>query len=342
MSIKNYSILGLDASRELVDKITKVKKYNLVSDELITTRFSDGEFLVKTKNSVRGKNVFIFQSTSSPVNENLMELLITIDAVKRGSAKKIYAIIPYFGYARQDRKAKGRQPITCKLVADMLTKAGADSVLSVDIHSPQSMGFFDVPMDNLKTTQLFSNYIINTLINNKNLKNVTIVSPDHGGLTRVRSIVECLGDIQPNIAVIDKRRPKPNKSEVEFILGDVKNKVCFILDDMIDTGGTIANAARAIKEKGAKQIYILACHGVFSGDSISRMESLIRDKVVEEVVVTDTIQIPKDKQFNKLKILTISDLLANIIETILKEESITSVYKTITNELRDYVKKTVK
>lgn len=255
-----------------------------------------------------------------------MELLIAIDALKRGSAKSINVIIPYFGYARQDRKARGRQPITCKLVANMLTTAGATRVMTIDLHSPQSMGFFDVPVDDLRSTQELVKTIINEIKKNNIQKKITIVSPDHGGLIRARDVVNHLGSLASNIAVIDKRRSKPNISEAQFVLGDVKNQVCFIVDDMIDTAGTICNAAIALKQNGAKSVYLLACHGVFSPPAKERLTNFINDGIVKKVIVTNTIDINQERLFNGLEIISISDLISQMIKAMIEKRSLSDVY----------------
>ncbi|AUF83236.1 ribose-phosphate pyrophosphokinase [Mesoplasma syrphidae] len=342
MNNKNeISIFGLSSNQRLTNEVCNA--LGITQQRIQTVTFADGEMLVEALDSVRGKEIYVIQSTSTPVNDNIMELLIAIDAFKRGSAEKINVVIPYFGYARQDRKAKGRQPITAKLVADLLTKAGADRVITVDIHSQQSMGFFDIPMDNFQTSQILANEIIDTIIASKFDRNECIlVSPDHGGLTRVHKVDSYTGAMTNGIAVIAKRRPEPNKAEVEFVLGDIDGKICFIVDDMIDTGGTIINAAKALKENGAKKVYIFACHGLFNGIAKSRMEEAISAGYVDQVVVTNTINIPEDRKFKGLKIISVAHLIADMIQASVNHESLTNVYnqkkQAILDKTEEYVR----
>lgn len=325
----NVVIFGLSASKEFSKLVCE--KLNISPGKIEVTRFADGEFNIQLKTSVRGKEVYLIQSTAPPVNENLMELLITIDALMRASAAKIHAVIPYFGYARQDRKMTGRQPITCKLVANLLVTAGIDRLMTVDLHSPQEQGYFDIPVDDLRATQDLADYIIK-----QNMKDLVVVSPDHGGVTRARR----LGDfINCPLAVIDKRRPKPNESEVKFVLGDVKDKNAIIIDDMIDTGGTIINAAKAIKNHGAKSVHIFATHGLFSVDSVDKFNKAIKEGIISQVVVTDTINIAKEKHFDGLKIISISDFIANMISASLENRSLTEVYDKKTTALIKEIKK---
>ncbi|WP_036228371.1 ribose-phosphate diphosphokinase [Mesoplasma photuris] len=331
-------IFGLSASQKLTNDICDY--LGVEQKEVNTIKFADGEMLVESLASVRGKEIYVIQSTCSPVNDNLMELLIAIDAFKRGSADKINVVIPYFGYARQDRKAKGRQPITAKLVANIIERAGADRVITVDIHSQQTMGFFDIPMDNFQTSQTMAEEIVNTIISNKlDHKNCILVSPDHGGLNRVHKVDGYTGVMTNGIATIAKRRPEPNKAEVEFILGDIKDKTCFVVDDMIDTGGTIINAAKALKAEGAKDVYIFAGHGLFNGPAKSRFEEAIKEGWVKEVVVTDTIDIPMEKRFEGLRIITVVELIADMIKASLNHESLTEVYQ---NKKEAIINKTLK
>lgn len=325
----NVVVLGLSASKEFSQLVCQ--KLNMQPGEVEVSNFADGEFNIQIKTSVRGKEVYLIQSTAPPVNENLMELLITIDALKRASAAKIHAIIPYFGYARQDRKMIGRQPITCKLVANLLVTAGIDRLMTVDLHSPQEQGYFDIPVDDLRATQDLAAYIIK-----ENIKDLVVVSPDHGGVTRARRLGNFLNC---GLAVIDKKRAKPNESTVEFVLGDVKDKNAIIIDDMIDTGGTIINAAKAIKEHGAKSIHIFATHGLFSVDAPAKFTKAISEGTINEVVVTDTITIAKEKQFEGLKIISITDFLANMINASINNESLSEVYDSKTETLIAEVKK---
>lgn len=321
-------ILGLSASQQFSKLVCQ--KINIKPGEIEVGRFADGEFNIQIKTSVRGKEVYLIQSTAPPVNENLMELLITIDALMRASAAKIHVVIPYFGYARQDRKMLGRQPITCKLVANLLVTAGMERLITVDLHSSQEQGFFDIPVDDLRATHDLATYIIN-----QKIKNPVVVSPDHGGVVRARRLADLLNC---SLAVIDKRRIKPNQSEVKFVLGDVKDKNAIIIDDMIDTGGTILNAAKAIREHGAKSVYLFATHGLFSLDAVDKFKQAIKNGTITEVVVTDTITLPKEKLFQGLKIISITDFIANMINASIKNQSLTEVYDNKTEVLMKKVK----
>lgn len=322
-NIENIVVFGLSASQKFTQEVCK--KLNIESGKVEVSRFADGEFNIQSITSVRGKEVYIVQSTSPPTNDNLMELLIFIDLLVRASAAKIHAVIPYFGYARQDRKQGGRQPITCKLVANLLTAAGVDRVITVDLHSPQEQGFFDVPVDDLRATQDLASYLIE-----ENLTNLVVVSPDHGGGTRARRLGNYLN---VSLAVIDKRRTTPNKSKVKFVLGDVKDKNAIIIDDMIDTGGTIINAAKAIKDHGAKSVYILATHGIFSGKASKNLKQAVAAGIIKEVVITNTIEISEEKKFAGLKIISIADFIAKMIDASINNKSLTKVYDDKTNEL---------
>lgn len=306
------TVFALSASGELANDIaeelgTKVGKSKV-------HHFADGEILVEIDESVRGKDVFIVQSTSNPVTENLMEILVLTDALKRASAREITAVIPYFGYARQDRKAKPRQPITSRLVADLLSVAGVDRVVTVDLHARQIQGFFDIPVDEMEALPLLYKYFVD-----KNIEDICVVSPDHGGATRARKLSERL---DCPIAIIDKRRPKPNVAEVMGIIGDVQGKNCILIDDMIDTAGTICAGAQVLKEKGAKDVYIACTHGVLSGPATQRLQ----DSCAKEVVITDTIAIPEEKKFDKLVQVTVADLLAHTIENIENDLPVSDVF----------------
>jgi len=330
------NIFGLSSNRPLAQEICDL--LGIKQLEAKTSRFADGEILVQSNDSVRGREIYIIQSTNQPVNDNLMELLIAIDAFKRASAAKINVVIPYFGYARQDRKAKGRQPITAKLVANMIENAGANRVICVDLHSTQTMGFFDIPLDNFTTAQSVASEIIDTIIDQKlDPKECILVSPDHGGLTRVHNVASFTGAATSGIAVIAKRRPEPNKAEVEFVLGDIAGKTCFVVDDMIDTGGTIISAAKALKEHGAKSVYIIACHGLFNGKAVERMQEAAKAGYVEKVIVTNTIDIPQEKRFKELKIISIAELLANMIKSSVDSHSLSDVY----NDYHEFIQKRV-
>ncbi|MFA7156282.1 MAG: ribose-phosphate pyrophosphokinase [Bacilli bacterium] len=268
--------------------------------------FADGEVMVETLQSVRGKNVYIIQSTCSPVTERLMEVLVFADGLKRGSAREINAVIPYYGYARQDRKAKAREPISAKLVADLLQVSGIHRVITMDLHAPQIQGFFDCPVDDLSAIPLFGRYFKKVI--NKD-EEIVVVSPDHGGTTRARKLGTILN---APIAIIDKRRPKPNVAEVMGIIGDVKGKVAIMIDDIIDTGGTICAGAKALMDAGASRVYAACSHGIFSGDAIKKLEC----SVFDEIVITNTIPLSEDKKISKIKVLSVAPMIAKAIEHI--------------------------
>ena len=290
--------------KELGTKVGKSKVHH----------FADGEILVEIDESVRGKDVFIVQSTSNPVTENLMEILVLADALKRASAGEITAIMPYFGYARQDRKAKPRQPITSKLVADLLTTAGVNRVVTIDLHAAQIQGFFNIPVDDMQALPLICNYF-----KNKNLDDICVVSPDHGGATRARKMAEFL---HAPIAIVDKRRPKANVAEVMNIIGEVKGKVAVLIDDMIDTAGTITLAAQAIKDAGALEVYACCTHAVLSGPALER----INNSVIKEVVVTDSIEVPEEKTGGKIVQISVDQLMAEAIRRIHENRSVSPLF----------------
>lgn len=283
--------------------------------KLEVKKFSDGEVCVNLGETVRGVDCFVIQSTCAPVNDNLMELLITIDAMKRASAGRISAIIPYYGYARQDRKAKPRDPITAKLVADMLVTAGADRVLTMDLHAAQIQGYFDIPVDHLVGLPLLRNYF-----KNENTDDLVIVSPDHGSVPRARNMAEPLGC---PIAIVDKRRPRPNVSEIMNIIGDIENKNCVLVDDMIDTAGTITNAANALKKLGAKSVRACATHAVLSGPAIQRIE----DSAIEELVLLNTMPIPEEKIIPKMKIISVGPIFAEAMTRIHTNDSVSKLFE---------------
>jgi len=312
MQSEKLTIFALSASQDLAANIAD--RLGTIVGECEVTHFEDGEILVQMGESVRGKNVYVIQSTSAPVTENLMELLIMADALKRASAKEITAVVPYFGYARQDRKAKPRQPITAKLVADLIQTAGIHRVVTIDLHAMQITGFFNIPIDDMTGIPLIGRYFLD-----KGLEDICVVSPDHGGATRARNLANVLDS---NIAIIDKRRPKPNVAEVMGIIGEVKGKNCIMIDDMIDTAGSITAGAKALKEAGAKDIYIACTHPVFSGEAADRLQN----SVAKEVVVTDTIGLKNGKTFNKLKVLTVAELLARVIRNIEDAKPVSDVF----------------
>lgn len=286
-----------------------------LSESLVRT-FSDGEIRVEICENVRGRDAYIVQSTCAPTNNHLMELLIMMDALKRASAAKITAVIPYYGYARQDRKAAPRTPITSKLVADLVTTAGADRVVTVDLHAGQIQGFFNIPVDNLYAAPVIVEHIRKEFAG----QNVVMVSPDAGGTERARAFAKRIGC---SLAVIDKRRSAPNVAEVMHVIGDVRDKVAILLDDMIDTAGTLTHGARALKQHGASKIYACATHGVLSGPAIER----INESDITEVVLTNTIQLrEKAGQTSKIRLLSVAPLLAEAIRRIHEDESVSSLF----------------
>ncbi len=281
---------------------------------LQATRFRDGEIQVKLGESVRGSNVFLIQPTSAPVNEHLMELLVTVDALKRASAKSINVVIPYYGYARQDRKSRARDPITAKLVADLIQTAGATRVICMDLHAGQIQGFFNIPLDHLVGMPILADYFLG-----KNLGDVVVVSPDLGGVTRARQMAERLGS---SIAIIDKRRPEPNVAEVMNIIGDIEGKTAILIDDMIDTAGTITLAAKALLEKGAKEVYACCTHAVLSPPAIERL----KEATIKEVVVTNTISLREDQKIDKMVILSVAQIIAEAIMRVHEMRSISELF----------------
>lgn len=319
--------LAADIVACLKEKLTEYK----VSDSLSGTMkaceislgksevgiFSDGEIFVNIWETVRGSDVFVVQSTCYPVNDNLMELLIMIDAFKRASAGRITAVIPYYGYARQDRKAKARDPISAKLVAELITTAGADRVLTMDLHAPQIQGFFNIPVDHLLGVPRLTPYFSKKF--KGNMEDVVVVSPDFGSVTRARNFAQRL---QVPIAIIDKRRPKPNEAEVMNIIGDIKNKTVIMVDDMIDTAGTITYGAEALMERGAKEIYACCTHPVLSGPAIERIEN----SPIKELVVLNTIKLDESKTSSKIRVLSVADLFAEAIKRIYADISVSTLF----------------
>ena len=310
----NLKIFALSSNRPLAQKIADQVGVEL--GQVSVTHFSDGEIKINIDESIRGDHVYIVQSTSYPVNDNLMELLIMIDALRRASAKTINIVLPYYGYARQDRKAQSREPITAKLVANMITQAGADRVLTLDLHAAQIQGFFDIPVDHLLGAPLLANYFLE---NNFKDKDIVVVSPDHGGVTRARKLAEFL---HAPIAIIDKRRPKANVAEVMNIIGDVKGKVAVLIDDMIDTAGTITLAAQAIQDAGALEVYACCTHPVLSGPALDRLNA----SVIKEVVVTDSIQVPEEKTGGKIVQVSVDQLMAEAIKRIHENRSVSPLF----------------
>ena len=319
MGIQNTNsklkIFSLNSNKELAEQIAE--QVGLPLGKSSVTHFSDVEIQINIEESIRGCDVFIVQSTSQPVNENLMELLIMIDAVKRASARTVNVVIPYYGYARQDRKARSREPITAKLVANLLETAGATRVVVLDLHAPQIQGFFDILIDHLVAVPLLSDHFLNDA--NIDLENAIIVSPDHGGVTRARKMADRL---KAPIAIIDKRRPRPNVAEVMNIVGNVEGKTAIIIDDIIDTAGTISIAASALIESGAKEVYACCTHPVLSGPAVQR----IQDSVIKELVVTNSIALADEKKIDKIKQLTVAPLLAETIIRVHEQKSVSTLF----------------
>jgi ribose-phosphate pyrophosphokinase len=307
-------LLSGNSNKPLSKKIAKFLKSKLVNSSI--RKFSDGEIYIEINENIRGNSIFIIQSVSSPANDNLMELLLIIDALKRSSAKNITAVIPYFGYARQDRKVVPRTSISAKLVSNLITKAGADRVVTVDLHAGQIQGFFDMPVDNLFTTPLFAKYI-KRKFNNKKL---ICVSPDVGGVQRTRGLAT---RIKADLAIIDKRRPKPGQSQVMNIIGNVKGKTCIIVDDIIDSGGTIVNAVGALKKAGAVEVYVFITHAVLSGDAVKK----IKNSKIKKLIITDSIDnSQKIKNNNKIEVLSIATLMSEAIKRIANSNSVSDLF----------------
>ena len=301
---------NIELASEIADRI------GLPLGQATVSEFSDGEIQINIGEPVRGSDVFIIQSTCTPVNNNLMELLIMIDALKRASAGRITAVMPYYGYARQDRKAKSRDPISAKLIANLITTAGADRVLTMDLHAPQIQGFFDIPVDHLVGSQILVNYYNKRF---KDKSDIVVVSPDVGSVGRARKIAEKL---EVPIAIIDKRRPKANVSEVMNVIGEIEGKRCIMVDDLIDTAGTIVNGANALYKLGAAGIYACCTHGVLSGPAVER----IRDSSIEELVMLNTIPLTEEKKLDKIKSLSVAAIFAEVIERIYGDISISSLF----------------
>ena len=308
-------LLSGNSNKILSKKISKYLKSKLINSSI--RKFADGEIYIEINENIRGNSIFIIQSISSPANDNLMELLLCIDALKRSSAKNITAVIPYFGYARQDRKVVPRTSISAKLVSNLITKAGADRVVTLDLHAGQVQGFFDIPVDNLFCTPIFARHV------KKNIKsrNIICVAPDVGGTERARALGKSL-DV--GLAIVDKRRPAPGKSQVMNVIGNVKDKTCIIVDDIIDSGGTIINSAKALKDRGAKEVYAYITHGVLSGEAVKK----IQKSVIKKLVITDSIdnQIRVNKAKN-IEILTISNLMGEAIKRISNSTSVSDLFK---------------
>ena len=307
-----FKLFAGNSNMALAKEIAKLMGQAL--GDSVITKFSDGEISVSINETVRGRDIFLIQSTCAPVNRNLMELLIMIDAMKRASAGKINAVIPYYGYARQDRKAKARDPITAKLVADLLCSAGADRIITMDLHAAQIQGYFNIPVDHLLGIPVLASYF-KTL----HLEDVVVVSPDVGSVTRARNMADSL---DAPIAIVDKRRPKANVSEVMNVIGEVEDKNVILVDDMIDTAGTITNSANALKEMGAKKVYACATHAVLSGNAIER----IKESAISEMVLLNTIQLSEEKKLDKIKTLSVAPLFAEAMMRIFTNDSVSKLF----------------
>jgi len=313
MSYSNLKLFSLSSNHELAQKVAK--EIGIELGKVSVGAHSDGETIVHIDESVRGDHVFILQSTSDPVNDNLMELLIMMDALRRASAASINIVLPYYGYARQDRKARAREPITSKLVANMLQIAGADRLITFDLHAPQIQGFFDIPIDHLMGVPILSEYFKKKAMDG----DVVIVSPDHGGVTRARKMAERL---KAPIAIIDKRRPKPNVAEVMNIVGNIDGKVAILIDDIIDTAGTITLAANALIENGASEVYACCTHPVLSGPAIER----IQNSNIKELVITNSIALPEEKKIDKIVELSVAPLIGEAIIRVHEEQSVSTLF----------------
>jgi len=311
---KDIKIFAGNSNRELAEEIAA--KIGLPLGASNVGRFSDGEIAISINEVVRGSDVFIIQSTCTPVNDNLVELLILIDALRRASAGRITAVMPYFGYARQDRKAKARDPISAKLVANLITTAGADRVLTMDLHASQLQGFFDIPVDHLLGAPILAKYMQEKFGNSDD---IVVVSPDIGSVSRSRKFAEKL---DAPLAIIDKRRPKANVCEIMNIIGDVRGKRAILVDDIIDTAGTVVSAANALADIGAKEVYACCTHGVLSGPAIER----IKNSPIKELVILNTIPLPKEKKIDKITVLSVADVFAEAIERIYGDVSISTIF----------------
>ena len=308
-------LLTGNSNKILSKNIAKYLKTKLVNSSI--RKFADGEIYIEINENIRGNSIFIVQSISSPANDNLMELLLCIDALKRSSAKNITAVIPYFGYARQDRKVVPRTSISAKLVSNLITKAGADRVVTVDLHAGQIQGFFDIPVDNLFSTPIFARHVRKRIKSKK----IICVAPDVGGTERARALGKLLN---VGLAIVDKRRPKPGQSQVMNVIGDVKNQTCVIVDDIIDSGGTIVNAAKALKQRGAKEVYVYITHGVLSGEAVKK----IKNSVIKNLVITDTIDnSQKTRNVKNIEVLPISSLIGEAIKRISNSTSVSDLFK---------------
>jgi len=308
----SLKVFSLNSNSELAKEIAN--HIGTTLGKCTVSEFSDGEIQINIEESIRGCDVYVVQSTCSPVNKHIMELLIMIDALKRASARSINIVMPYYGYARQDRKARAREPITAKLVANLLETSGADRVITLDLHAPQIQGFFDVPIDHLQGVPILSDYF-----KEKHLDDIIIVSPDHGGVTRARKMADRLG---APIGIIDKRRPRPNVAEVMNIVGEIKGKTAILIDDIIDTAGTITLAANALVENGAKEVYACCTHPVLSGPAIERIEN----SMIKELVITNSIPLPEEKKIEKITELSVAPLISEAITRVHELKSVSILF----------------
>lgn len=309
---KKIKLFALNSNKGLAKEISDY--LGIALSDCSVEKFADGEVAITINETVRGHSVFVIQSTSAPVNDNYMELLIMIDALKRASAKEINIIMPYYGYSRQDRKAAPRQPISAKLMADLLQAAGADRIMCLDLHAAQIQGFFNIPIDNFLAFPIFAEYFIG-----KNLEDIVVVSPDHGGTTRARKLAVVL---EAPIAIVDKRRPKPNSAEIMNIIGDIKDKNCIIIDDMIDTAGTISIVISALKEKGAKEVYACCSHAILSGNAIEK----ISNTPIKELVITNSVELPESKKAPYIVPLSIAELFGRGILNIINDQPVSDLF----------------
>ncbi|MDO4701283.1 MAG: ribose-phosphate pyrophosphokinase [Erysipelotrichaceae bacterium] len=314
--MKETVVFALTSSQELVEEICDYLK--LPTGQISVKHFADGEIIVEPEETVRGRRVYIVQSTCVPVTQRLMEVLIAIDACKRASAGEINVVMPYYGYARQDRKARPRQPITAKLVADLIQVAGANRVVTIDLHTTQIQGFFDIPIDDLSAIPMIGQYFRTKGLD---LDNVVVVSPDHGGTTRARRLADALG---APIAIIDKRRPKPNVVEAMNVIGDVQGKIAIVVDDICDTAGSLVAGCNILRDHGASEIYAAVTHGIFSKSALDT----INNSPIKEMVITNTIPFTEEKaqKTNKVKVISVGILLAKIIEAIDSHSPVSKVY----------------
>ncbi len=308
-------IFSGNANPQLAGRIAR--EFDAPLGEITVKQFADGEICMKIEESARGQDIFIVQPTCSPVNDNLMELLIMIDAFRRASARRITVVLPYYGYARQDKKVKPREPITARLVANLITQAGASRVLCLDLHAGQIQGFFDLPVDHLYAGPLIADHLISVGLRNGN---ICVVSPDVGGVARARALAE---NLKTSIAIIAKRRPEPNKVEIMEIIGDVQGKICVMVDDMMDTGGSIVQGAEALMDRGATAVHACVTHGILSGNAVER----VNGSPLKSLVITDTIPLPPDKQSPKIKVLSVAPLLADAILRIHEDNSVSELFQ---------------